>query len=259
MILEKEERHEYITTILNKDGKVKVTKLAHELNVTPETIRRDLAELEDEGQCKRIHGGAIPYEDINKELAFERKLDIFKEEKMRIAKVAAARIQNGDHIAIDVGTTTIHIADMINGLEDLTVVTNSLAAAHRFNVALEEKRMTGKVMVLGGFLNPEQFSMAGTITLETLNRIKIDKAFLSCGGVSNSTVFDYDFEESLVSSKMLNQSSQSILLVDSSKIGVTSYFSICSLLEVNEVISDAICPIEWQDIHGNNRVKWTTV
>ena len=102
---------------------------------------------------------------------------------MKLHKLAARRIKDGDTIAVDVGTTTVHIADFLVEVNNVTVVTNSISAAERFNVALEEKRMTGKIILLGGTTNPEQSSVCGAMTLEWLSHMNLDKAFLSCGGM----------------------------------------------------------------------------
>lgn len=259
MILQKDDRFDSITSILESTGKVSVAKLAIQLSVTPETIRRDLSELENEGRLTRIHGGAVPFIQNKKEMEFQRKLDINREAKMEIARHAAEQIEDGDYIAIDVGSTTVHIADSIQNLHNITVVTNSLAATERFNLALEEKRMTGKVIMLGGVSNPEQSSVAGVLTLNMLRQIKIDKVFLSCGGLTDATVYDYDLDESLVSSEMVKQSAEIILLADASKIGATSYFTICPFENINEVISDRSCPNEWQDLLEQKEIVWTTV
>lgn len=89
-------------------------------------------------------------------------------------------------------------------------MTNSIAAAVQFNLAIEERRMTGKVIVLGGMTNPAQSSLVGAMTIEMLSKMNFDKAFLSCGGISDGIVYDYDLDESLVSKKMLEQSKKAI-------------------------------------------------
>lgn len=148
----------FIVKQLEVHDKVLVMDLANVLNVTPETIRRDLAELEMNEQLTRIHGGAVPFIPTQREMIYEKKMSLYLEEKKRIAKRAAELIQHGDTIALDLGTTTVHIADMIEDVQSLTVVTNSLSAAIRFNLALEERRISGQVIMLPGITNPYQAS-----------------------------------------------------------------------------------------------------
>ena len=151
------------------------------------------------------------------------------------------------------GTTTVHLADFISNRQNLTIVTNSIVAAERFNQAIEEKRMTGKVILLGGVTNPAQASVSGAMTLEWLSHMHFDKAFISCGGMIQETIYDYDLDESLVSAKMMAMSKKNILLADSSKIGIPSFFSFGRASQFDEVICDASCPKEWKEWYS----KWT--
>lgn len=201
MTYAKLERFEFILKQLEWEGKIIVANIADALQVAPETIRRDFDELEQQRLLTRVHGGAIKYTNVRNEPAFLRKLQMQKEAKRQIARMAAKRISDGDTIAIDTGTTTVHIADFLLAVDDITVVTNSIAAAVQFNLAIEERRMTGKVILLGGTANPRQSSVAGAMTLEMLDNMNFDKAFISCGGISDGVVYDYDLDESLISKK----------------------------------------------------------
>ncbi|WP_042470608.1 DeoR/GlpR family DNA-binding transcription regulator [Bacillus ndiopicus] len=246
MTYAKIERFEFIVKQLELEGKIIVANIAEALQVAPETIRRDLDELEQQKLLTRVHGGAVKYTNVRNEPAFLRKLQMQMEAKRQIARTAASRIQNGDTIVVDTGTTTVHIADFLLAVDDVTVVTNSIAAAVQFNLAIEERRMTGKVIVLGGMTNPAQSSLVGAITIEMLSSMNFDKAFLSCGGISDGIVYDYDLDESLVSKKMLKQSQKSYLLADATKLNSKSFYQICKLDACAEVLCDQACPIMWQ-------------
>ena len=253
MTLSKLERFEHILSKLEFERKIVVSVIAEELNVAPETIRRDFDELEEQHLLTRVHGGAVKFINLRKEPEYLRKINMQKEAKRKIARVAATRIKDGDTIAVDVGTTTVHIADFLVEVNNVTVVTNSISAAVRFNMALEEKRMTGKVILLGGTTNPEQSSVSGAMTLEWLSRMNLDKAFLSCGGIDDGIVYDYDLDESLVSAKMLENSYYRILLADTTKINQKSFYTISNLHEISEVICEEARPSTWTAFEG----KWT--
>lgn len=253
MTYAKLERFDFILKQLDSEGKIIVANIADALQVAPETIRRDFDELEQQHLLSRVHGGAIKYTNVRNEPVFLRKLQMHKDAKRQIARIAAKRICDGDTIAVDTGTTTVHIADFLLAVEDITVVTNSIAAAIQFNLAIEERRMTGKVILLGGTANPKQSSVAGAMTLEMLDNMNFDKAFLSCGGMSEGIVYDYDLDESLISKKMLNHSKVSYLLADASKINGKSFFQICHLDECTEILCESTCPLEWQAYEE----KWT--
>lgn len=255
MTYSKLERFQHIVNQLEKRQKISVMDIAEQLEVAPETIRRDLGELEEQKLLTRVHGGAIPFLNLRAEPQFKQKMDMQKEAKRQIAKVAASRIEDGDTIGVDVGTTTVYLADYLEGIQNLTIVTNSLAAAEGFNLALEEGRITGKVFLLGGITNPAQSSVAGPITVDWLDKMNLDKAFLSCGGIKDGAVFDFDMDESLVSSKMLERSRRRILLADATKIGQQSFYRICSMEELTEVLCDESCPEDWPEYEQ----LWTAV
>ncbi|MGA3676309.1 DeoR/GlpR family DNA-binding transcription regulator [Lysinibacillus agricola] len=253
MTYAKIERFEFILKQLEVDEKIIVANIAEELQVAPETIRRDFDELEQQHLLTRVHGGAVKYTHVRNEPVFLRKLQMQKEAKRNIARMAARRICDGDTIAVDTGTTTVHIADFLLAVDDITVVTNSIAAAVQFNLAIEERRMTGKVILLGGTTNPRQSSVAGAMTLEVLGNMNFDKAFISCGGICDGIVYDYDLDESLISKKMLDRSKMNFLLADASKINGKSFYQICHIEECSEILCDIACPVEWQAYEE----KWT--
>lgn len=246
----KHQRQELILDRLNEEGKIYVTELAKDLEITPETVRRDLSELEDNNELVRIHGGAVPAQKNTLELAFAKKMVLMSDEKKRIARVAALEIKDGMTIGIDVGTSTMYIPDMIESVENLTVITNSLAAAVRFNNAIEEERMTGQVIVLPGITNPSQSSIKGSYTVDFLKQFSLDLSFISCGGLSELSIYDYDLEEITVTRTYMQSSSQNILLVDQSKINQKKRIEICPLNKVDKIISDVTKPEDWHRVKG---------
>ncbi len=250
----KEVRYQYILDLMKVNKRVYVTEIANYFRVSPETVRRDLHELEKMKLVSRFHGGAVAYKKVEKEPVFTQKLNTNIEAKKQIAKEAATRVQDGDIIAVDVGTTTIHLAKYIKG-EDLTIITNSIVAADAFNTALEEKRFTGKVILLGGNTNPAQRSVNGALTLHLIELFQFNKAFISCGGLLENGIYDFDLDETLISSKMIENSQESILLVDSSKVNVSSLVKFGDVTQVHEIISDINCPTVLKKF----KYMWTNV
>ncbi|HEY2421531.1 MAG TPA: DeoR/GlpR family DNA-binding transcription regulator [Neobacillus sp.] len=251
-----EERHQYILGQLDKEKKVLVASLAQELGVAPETIRRDLDTLESDKKLRRVHGGAVKYHQTNNEPHFVKKMNLHSEEKAAIGKKAAAFIQDGDTIMIDVGTTTIHLARAISGVKGITVVTHSLAVAEELNFRLENQEFDGKIIVLGGMTNPTQKSIVGAMTCKMLDSFRFDKCFLSCGGVTTEHVSDYDFEECMVSAKMIERSNQVFLLADSSKIDNESFYKMCPLSTVDYIIADEEIPSTWIQKQLDTMLQW---
>lgn len=250
------ERHHYILVKLEKEKKVLVASLAGELGVAPETIRRDLDTLEKEKKLKRVHGGAVRYLQTNNEPHFVKKLNVNAEAKAAIGRKAAEFIQDGDTIMIDVGTTTIQLAKAISGVKSLTIVTNSLAVAEELNHRLENKEFDGKIIILGGTTNPAQKSVVGVLTCKMLETFRFDKLFLSCGGATISHVSDYNFDECMVSTAMVERANQVFLLADSSKIDNESFCEICSLSTVDYFISDVDMPFSWKQKKLDTMIQW---
>src|SRR5215475_9428411 len=105
-----EERQQAILQLARTDGRVDVTTLADSMNVTAETIRRDLTTLERAGVLRRVHGGAIPIERIGFEPALATRDNVLTDEKERIAKMALAELPDEGGIILDAGTTTARLA-----------------------------------------------------------------------------------------------------------------------------------------------------
>jgi len=231
-------RHDYIIERVNEHNKVSVNDLAIYLEVTPETIRKDLSVLEENNMLTRVHGGAVKYKFSNKEMALQKRMEINNEVKRKLASKAASLIQSGDCIIIDVGTTTCYIADYLEDVSDLTVVTNSLIACEFFNRALEEKRISGDLIMLGGKSNPEQRAISGAMTVQQITDFYFDKAFISCGAFNESYIYDFDMNESICSRVMMTNSECNILVTDSSKFNKKPLYRISDYKNVHQIITD---------------------
>ncbi|MGE5550572.1 MAG: DeoR/GlpR family DNA-binding transcription regulator [Bacteroidota bacterium] len=209
-----EERRSAIISSLAAEGRVQVTALAQQLEVSEVTVRQDLAYLEERGLLKRTHGGAIPVE-TGFELPFARTAGANAEEKARIAAAAAALVREGETILIDVGTTTTAVARALIGHRRLTVVTNALNIA-----ALLEEAPGVTVIVTGGSLRAAQHSLVNPLGMEILNHVRADRAFLGASGVeARAGVTNANFPEAEIKRAMMAAAREKIVVVDSSKIG----------------------------------------
>ncbi|WP_141432855.1 DeoR/GlpR family DNA-binding transcription regulator [Bacillus sp. 03113] len=253
-----EERKQSILIELEQKGKVFVNILSEQLGVTPETIRRDLASLEEQRLLKRVHGGAVSFRGERIEPSFEKKRKIRQAEKKHIGEAAAKCIESGDTIVIDVGTTTLELCHAIHNVENITIVTNSLIAASTLNDRLEKKAFSGEIIILGGMLHTAQQSIKGALTAQMLNSFRVDKAFISCGGISQGYVSDFDIEEIEVSKVMMKISRESYLLADHSKINKEAFYLIGEMSLFDYLISDIDPDKEWKSLMKENNVTWIT-
>ncbi|MGM0854893.1 MAG: DeoR/GlpR family DNA-binding transcription regulator [Bacillota bacterium] len=253
------ERQKSIVRELEIKNKVSVANLSKKLKVTPETIRKDLILLEQKKKLRRIHGGAIPYYGLIKEPHFNKKIGISHDQKKRIGEVASTFITDGETIALDVGSTTLHIASSIKDVQNVTIVTNSLAAADILNTRLENHLFDGNVIVLGGATNPLQRSVSGSLTNILLENFYFDKAFISCGGINKEGICDFNIDEAAASSIMIKKTRKVFVVSDSSKLNQNALFHIGSFSSIDCVISDVSIPKEWMKDSMINKVEWIKV
>ncbi|MFE5323950.1 DeoR/GlpR family DNA-binding transcription regulator [Paenibacillus sp. NPDC056579] len=254
-----QERKEIILQTLLRDGKVKVIPMAEQLGVSTETIRRDLDALESEGKLQRVYGGAVRSGYEHGEPTFQQRTELHVDAKKKIGQRAAELIENGDTIALDVGTTMMELARSIVGKKNLTILTNSLPIASYLSDALNHNRFTGKVIVLGGQLNPEQQSLTGPLCEQMMGQFYLNKAFLSIGGLSLAGgVTDYDMNEAYISRQFAGAAREVIVLADQSKVGVQAFTRIAPLDDVDIIVSDQEAPKDWNGLLEKKGILWLT-
>ncbi|MBN3555827.1 DeoR/GlpR transcriptional regulator [Fictibacillus nanhaiensis] len=251
-----EKRRIEIMNQLETNSKVFVTQLADQFGVTPETIRRDLDELEQQGILKRVHGGAVKSSSMHYEPPFTKRQNTSAYEKKQIGQKAATTIKDGETIVLDGGTTTLELAKAIEGVKQLTVLTNSIAAANVLNTSLFTRRFEGSVILIGGTLNAAQQSVSGSMAIDFLGQYRVDKAYISCGGVSMDVVTDYDNEEALISKKMIEIAQNNYLLADHSKFDSHSFSVIAPLERFHHIITDIPSIEGWHQCIEDTGIDW---
>lgn len=257
MSISSERRKRIILEQLRLEGQVKVPELASRCSVSEETIRRDLVVLEREDQVKRVYGGAVLMKPAGEEPPYLLRQKEKAEEKARIGLQAAELISSGDTIVIDVGTTTLELAKSISGRERLTVLTNSIAVAYQLMESLNEGRFSGQIIVIGGQLNPKQQSLTGAPGEQTMAQFRVDKAFISVGGISMKRgISDYDLNEAMVSRRMIEAASQTIVLADDSKLNKEAFVEIVPIRHVNTIVSNAAPPANWLSTLRAHYIQW---
>ncbi|MBU5442816.1 DeoR/GlpR family DNA-binding transcription regulator [Paenibacillus sp. MSJ-34] len=241
MSLTFEERKKTILQLLTQDEKVRVPHLAERLNVSSETIRRDLDRLEKEGLLKKVYGGAVKARMHAAELPYLQRMQTNREEKEAIGKLAAGLVKDGETIMIDNGTTTIEVIRHLHERPDVTIVTHSVSA-----MMLAMERFPGRVIFAGGEIDVSLQSAGGALTERLLEQLKVHKAFISVGGISLvDGITDYDLKEASVSRKMMERAEEAIVLADHSKLGASAFAKIADLQEVSMMIIGRQCPEEW--------------
>lgn len=235
-----DERHREILRRLEAFGAARVTDLARDLEVTEETIRRDLERLDREGLLLRIHGGAVPIQR-GRDVSFDVRRTANHEAKEAMARTALEHIAEGDVIAFDASSTVHELVRLLPDM-NVTVVTNALPATVRL-WGLSRVR----VVSTGGMLDGPSRSWVGSFAELALERLNINKLFLSSKGVDlERGLSEVDDAQARVKRRMLDLAEQAYLLVDSSKLGGRSVVHLGSLDEIDVLITDDGVSAEWQ-------------
>ena len=229
------ERRHRILELLRDHGRVTVDDLAGRFATSLVTIRTDLASLEAAGALERTHGGALlRQEDDDQPITVKQTLH--HAEKVRIAKLAASLIEDGETIILDSGTTTAEIARQIRKFEgrSINVITNALNIA----VLLAEVPWVRLIMP-GGILRPESNSLSGHMAEAALTDLQADRLFLGADGVDpDRGVMTPHLPEAQLNAKMIAISQQVIVVADSSKLMRRNISLIARVEQLQMLITD---------------------
>jgi DeoR family fructose operon transcriptional repressor len=227
------ERDALIIEKLKQHGKVMVSDLAEELEVTPMTIRRDLVRLEQLGVLQKVHGAAIPLDGLLKEKAFGEKKFIQSQQKRLIAQEALNLVAAGDTILLDAGTTTFEMALLLKEIPGVNVVTNDL------HIAMELCSAEGRLFFIGGEIEKELGRSVGAKAFQFLSDIHVDTVFLGVSAVSNDLMLcSPTVDNAELKRAMMNCGSKKVLLADESKFGTNAFARIGPLGLVDVLITD---------------------
>ena len=222
---------------LNGAGSLSTDDLAERLGVSGETIRRDIALLENEGQLLRVHGGAmsIPATALVKsEEPYDIRQDEHREAKARLGHAAVSLVKNGDMVAIDVGTTSLQIAKALP--QDF----RGVVATPCLLVAAELAGRPGiDVLLSGGLVRGGDMACSNSQAVAFFRDLNTDVAFLSSGGLTvQHGLTDFYRDEVATRREMLRNARKTYIAADSSKIGRVAPYRVCDLGDVDGLITD---------------------
>jgi len=231
-----EYRRNKIAQLIASRENFKVGELAKIFNVSTETIRKDLIFLDSQGIVKKSHGGAI-INEANLKSAVEKPLSIKelenKEYKKRIAMHALSLIPANASFFIDSGTTNYFLAELLAHEKGMNIFTNSIPVV---NILAESNN---NIYILGGKLKEQSHCIVGNWTLQLLENIQPDIAFLGSDAFKNSLgPCTASFDESGIKSKIVEKSEKAIVLADSSKFNNSGLFTFCEWNKIDLLITD---------------------
>jgi len=215
-------------------------ELTEWLDVSESTVRRDLDWLEEQGQVKRTHGG-VQYigDETDRSPRFAAWGGGFVPEKQAIATEAARRIEDGDAILLDGGSTTYEVAKRLQG-RSLHLVTTSLPVANLF--AADPKC---DLVFVGGSVCPRSGVVRGPLTNDVLDGLHVRRAILSTAGITSEGLFNNDPLLVETERRMMKIADEIVIVADASKFGRKSLTHVCSLNAVNRIVTDSRVGDDW--------------
>jgi DeoR/GlpR family transcriptional regulator of sugar metabolism len=245
------ERKFKIAEVVGKNGGMKTSDLSNMFSVSEMTILRDLEMLEQQGILKRVYGGAVNLKNPIKELSVILRKQINAKEKNIIAEKAAKLVSNGESIFLDSSTTAFALSKKLGLKTGLTVITNGLEL-------INELKNNGSINLFcpGGELQLSTMSFVGTSTEDYLKEHYVDKAFVSASGISlQSGITVENAVQAAIKKIMFKNALSRIILVDSSKFDVVRLSKVCSLEEVNTIITDRKPDDKFLEVFEKNNIE----
>ncbi|WP_326831222.1 DeoR/GlpR family DNA-binding transcription regulator [Anaerococcus porci] len=228
MIFEK--RLEIILDTLKEFRQVSNKILIDKLDISESTLRRDLDFLEQRGEIKRVHGGAILTNVEFEEKSYDKNIILNIDKKCNIAKKASNLIGNSKYIFLDAGTTTNLLIDYLD--KDINVVTNGIMHIDKLN----KKKI--KTILLGGLVKSKTNVTIGEKTILELSSFNFDIAFIGANGYANGEFTTHDPSEAKIKRLAIERSRKAYILADSSKKNRIYFSKICSINEVDLIRED---------------------
>jgi DeoR/GlpR family transcriptional regulator of sugar metabolism len=244
-----EARRRAITELLRSAGAVTVLELESRFDVSPMTVRRDLAELERRGVARRTHGGAMLPTISAHEDSFARRLTAEEDSKRRLAEAAVALLTPGENVFLDSSTTSYYVARrMVETGVAATLITNSLPI---MELAFTDGGPGIELIGIGGTLRRLTRSFVGPFAVRSVQGHFADRLFLSVKGVSeNGVLTDADPLEAEVKRTMIEQATESTLLIDSSKLSVRGLSAIARVSALSGILADGLTEAQAETLRG---------
>jgi DeoR/GlpR family transcriptional regulator of sugar metabolism len=233
-----EERRQRVLDLVSQKGFVTLTDLTKTIKaieeVSESTIRRDLDYWHQQGALRRTHGGAMYVADAGTFPALEERSSSQLDEKKAIARAAAARIQDGDTILLDGGTTTLEVARLLVG-RSLQIVTNSLPIA-----ALFASRHEADLVMLGGYVYPRTGVALGPLTVRMMEDLHVHQTVMSVGGITAKGLFNSNLLLVETERQMMHCADEVVVVADHTKIGRPALAFLCELNTIDTLIVDQV-------------------
>jgi len=231
------QRQQTILELIDARGQVAIADLSARFAVSEMTIRRDLAQLTDEGLVRRTHGGAARAAGGSVEPPFAMRARLNVEAKRAIAARVARHLTDGQTVILDGGTTGVAIAEALVG-RDLTVCALNIRVAQVLSSS-----PAGRLMIPGGVIRHGELSLTGSAAERTLADHRFDTYVMTISAVDvTAGLTEWNLEDAAIKRKALTAATQCIVACDSSKFGQTAFARVAGLDAADLLITDVDLP-----------------
>ncbi|GAB1263274.1 DeoR family transcriptional regulator [Aurantivibrio infirmus] len=226
-------RLDEIARLVRQEGFASIEELAGNFQVTPQTIRRDINSLCEDGILRRYHGGA-GLATSNSNVDYKDRQTLYSNEKNSIAQLVADFIPNDASLFINIGTTTEEVAKHLLDHKNLRVVTNNLNVAN-----LLSSNETFEVIIAGGSVRPWDKGITGEATIDLIKQFRVDYGIIGISAIdSDGALLDFDYHEVRVAQAIIENSRNTLLVADHSKIGRKAMVRLGHLSQVEMWFTD---------------------
>lgn len=215
-----------------------IDALSRLLDVTPQTVRRDVGALVDAGLLMRFHGGVAAPNSTVQNIAYQQRQELNTEGKRHIARTVAREVPNGCSMIMNIGTTTEEVARALRHHHDLRVVTNNLNVAA---ILADNERC--EVIVAGGIVRPRDRGIVGEATVDFIRQFRVDIGLIGISSIEpDGTLRDFDYREVRVAQAIIEHSRELWLVADRTKFGRRAMVQLAHLSQVDVLFTDAPPP-----------------
>ncbi len=227
------QRQQQILEMVQQQGFAAVEALAQGFDVTPQTIRRDLNELCQQGLVRRFHGG-VGLSTSVENVAYETRKIMLLEEKQRIARAVADQIPDRASVFINIGTTTEEVARALRDHDGLHVITNDLNVA-----TILSSNPTCKVIIAGGVVRHRDRGITGEATIDFIRQFKVDFGIIGISAIdSDGTLLEFDYHEVRVAQAIIENSRKVFLAADHTKFNRNALVRLGHLSQIHALFTD---------------------
>ena len=231
-----QKRRRQIIQMLEEQQAITNQELMDCFGISIETVRRDLAYLEEHGMLTRVYGGAVWKENAKTEPLYSRREQKNNKEKEKISNQAQVFIEQNDIVFFDLGTTVESVAKNLDKEKKVHAFTNSIRAA----VALCEK--CSNVILTGGKIRDGELSLSGTLAEDNISKFNIQKAIIGAGGITEEGISDFIVDEAGLRNKVIKNAKKVIVLADYAKFSVRAMCHVCGFEDIDVLITDNKAP-----------------